>query len=104
MSNIRTQKLRARFRRAAKLKQSVMRDAFEFFRSATPRRTGNARRNTKLTRQGIHAAYEYAAVLDRGRHRTPQGMRGSTQAPRGMTIPTVEEFGQLIKKFIKRGQ
>lgn len=104
MSNIRTQKLRVKLKKAAGLKRSVLRDAFEFFRRITPRRTGNARRNTKLTRHGIHADYSYAEVLDRGRHRTPRGMRGSLQAPEGMTTPTVREFRQWIKKYIKRGQ
>jgi len=58
------------------------------FKSLTPVKTGNARRRTNLVAGNeIHANYQYADVLDRGRHLTPRGMRGSTQAPRGMTIP-----------------
>ena len=63
-------------------------EAEKEFKSLTPIRTGNAVRNTNLVNSNeIHANYQYADVLDRGRHMTPKGMRGSLQAPRGMTQP-----------------
>ena len=58
------------------------------FKSLTPVRTGNARRQTNLVNNSeIHANYQYADVLDAGRHLTTRGMRGSTKAPKGMTKP-----------------
>ena len=54
--------------------------AFDFFVKETPVRTGNARRNTRLTqKKTIEAKYPYAAQLDEG---------SSKQSPKGMTQPT----------------
>jgi hypothetical protein len=54
-------------------------DAFIFFRAHTPVRTGNARRNTFLSKNTIVGAYPYAQRLDDGY---------SSQAPDGMSKPT----------------
>jgi hypothetical protein len=40
-------------------------------------------------------------VLDKGRHMTNRGMRGSEQAPEGMSKPTTEFIKQTIDKIIK---
>ena len=103
MSNIRTQKLKQKFAKLARVKKPILRDAFEFFRAITPRKTGAARRNTRLTNKGIEARYAYAEVLDAGRRMTRQGMRGSDQAPEGMTKPTIKKFREWVKKHIKLG-
>ena len=66
-------------------------EAYQYFKRITPVDTGNARRNTSLQGRTIHARYDYAEVLDKGRHMTSKGMRGSKQAPQGMSKPT-EQF------------
>lgn len=66
-------------------------DAYRYFVDKTPVDTGNARRNTSLQGKTIRAKYDYAEVLDKGRHMTSRGMRGSKQAPQGMSKPT-EQF------------
>ena len=70
----------------------------------TPIKTGNARRKTRLVNSTeIHADYQYADVLDAGRHMTPKGMRGSTQAPRGMTKPFLDwakkKLAYIFRKY-----
>lgn len=77
--------------------------AYDFFVKATPKDTGNARRRTRLQdRRVISADYPYAGVLDKGRHMTPQGMRGSKQAPQGMTKPTEKFIQDRLKKIMRK--
>ena len=72
--------------------------AFTKFKSVTPVKTGNARSNTSLHNDEIRASYNYAGVLDRGRHMTSSGARGSLQAPEGMTKPTERFVQDYIRK------
>lgn len=68
----------------------------------TPEDTGLARRKTRLvSNRKITAAYPYAQVLDRGRRMTSRGMRGSTQAPRGMTAPLREWYRAKIRRLLR---
>lgn len=67
----------------------------------TPIDTGNARKKTRLVNKRIQAAYAYAKVLDRGRHMTRRGMRGSNQAPQGMTRPLREWYKQRIRQLLR---
>jgi hypothetical protein len=80
---------------------NVPKEAYKQFVKNTPIKTGNARRNTKLKGKTIEANYQYAQVLDKGRHMTSRGMRGSEQAPEGMSKPTTEFIKQTIDKIIK---
>lgn len=70
--------------------KKIPQDAYQFFVAQTPVRTGNARRNTSLRNDTIFADYVYAQRLDDGY---------SSQAPRGMTIPTEEYVNRQIKKL-----
>jgi len=81
----------------------VMTEAYKFFVDVTPIDTGYAKANTKLKlkQRTIEAKYKYASILDKGRHRTSKGMRGSNQAPNGMTTPTIDKFKQYIKSYVK---
>lgn len=63
--------------------------AHEEFQKITPIRTGNARRNTNRISDGVEANYNYANALNEGR---------SSQAPEGMTKPTVD----AIQSFVRR--
>jgi len=64
---------------------------------------GNARHNTSLkNRNTVEADYPYAFVLDAGRGFRDGQMRGSEQAPEGMTKPTVEFARDLIIKTAKQ--
>jgi hypothetical protein len=67
----------------------------------TPVKSGNAKRNTKLVGKQIQANYPYAGVLDKGRHMTTRGMRGSDQAPQGMTKPTVDFIKKRVGQIVK---
>jgi hypothetical protein len=79
----------------------LAKEAFAVFKNETPVKTGNAKSNTTLRGDEIHASYPYAAVLDKGRHMTSSGARGSLQAPRGMTEPTIKFVQDYIKKELK---
>jgi len=77
---------------------NISREAYNKFKSVTPVRTGNAKRKTSLSGNSIEANYPYAGVLDKGRHMTNRGMRGSEQAPQGMTEPTIKHIRDYIKQ------
>jgi len=78
--------------------KSISKFAFTEFVKNTPVRSGNARRSTVLQGNEIQANYGYAQVLDKGRHMTNRGMRGSTQAPKGMTAPTLQSVRDYVYK------
>jgi hypothetical protein len=101
MARIKTQVFKRRMRALRGTKKNVMQKAFEFFKRITPIDTGWAKRNTKLVNNNIVANYPYAGVLDKGRHMTNRGMRGSKQAPEGMSKPTIERFQTWVRNFIK---
>lgn len=67
--------------------------AFEFWRDNTPKRTGNARRKTRLRNTTIEANYPYARVLDKGH---------SKQAPDGLVKPTEEFLDQHLKRILRK--
>ena len=59
----------------------------------TPKDTGYAKRKTQLvSKKRIEANYPYDQVLDRGRHMTNKGMRGSKQAPKGIVGPSLDSI------------
>jgi hypothetical protein len=78
--------------------QNIAKEAFTKFKDVTPVKTGNAKRSTKLQGNTINADYGYANVLDKGRHMTRRGMRGSEQAPQGMTEPTIKHIREYVKQ------
>ena len=88
--------------RSQKVGEQVVKDAYDYFRAITPIKTGNARSNTSLDlpKRTIDADYPYAGVLDAGRRMTSRGMRGSTQAPNGMSKPTILEVNRSVKREI----
>jgi hypothetical protein len=73
----------------------------EFYKNTPKGKTGNAKRNTKLRGHTIEADYAYAGVLDKGRHMTNRGMRGSNQAPKGMTKPTVDFLRKRVAQIVR---
>lgn len=70
------------------LKQ-LPRQAYNYWVSVTPKRSGNARRNTRLNGNVINADYPYAGKLDKG---------ASKQAPQGMVKPTEAYIRKLLKQ------
>lgn len=72
--------------------EKLAQEAYKFFRSVTPIKTGNARRNTHLVGDTIEADYPYAQRLDNGY---------SKQSPSGMTRPTDKFVQDYIKKQSK---
>jgi hypothetical protein len=78
-------------------------ETHKFFVDTTPIDTGNARRQTRLVNnRKIQARYSYAQVLDKGRHMTSSGIRGSRQAPQGMSKPTKQFIKQRIKQILRK--
>lgn len=79
---------------------------FRGVKDRTPVDTGRAKRGWGLARQGrgylIYNNVPYIGVLDKGRHMTRRGMRGSTQAPQGMTKPTLASLNKRSRTRIKR--
>jgi hypothetical protein len=78
------------------LNRDLGREAYEFFRAATPVRSGNARARTIYIDQGdskrIEALYPYAKRLNEG---------WSTQAPVGMVAPTQEFIERQVDREIR---
>lgn len=77
--------------------RNIAQRAITIFKEVTPENTGNARRSTKLSSNTIEANYPYAQVLNEGRRNTSRGMRGSKQAPRGMTEPTIQRLRDYVE-------
>ena len=98
--------LQAKFLKLKQLKREVMKPAFDFFVQTTPIRNGNARSHTYLetnnTNTQIAARYPYAFVLDAGRGFRDGQMRGSDQAPDGMSDPTVKLLSKLVADYVKK--
>ena len=81
--------------------QKLPQEAYKVFKDETPVKTGFAKRNTKLKGSTIEANYGYAEVLDKGRHMTRRGMRGSKQAPVGMSKPTTAYIKKRLAQIVK---
>ena len=83
-------KVRAREARA------LANTVFRGVKDRTPVDTGRAKRGWAMRpKRGGYLIYNnvpYIGVLDKGRHMTPRGMRGSLQAPKGMTKPTLDSI------------
>lgn len=77
-------------------------ESLKEYRDLTPVDKGNARRKTVLRGNTIQANYPYAQVLDEGRSKRDGQMRGSTQAPQGMTRPWQQWFQKHIDNIMKR--
>lgn len=75
-----------------------LKDDLVFF---TPKKTGRAKAGwfKKKTRTGytLQNNVPYSGVLDQGRSFRDGQMRGSTQAPRGMTRPTIAKNKRAIR-------
>jgi hypothetical protein len=69
---------------------------FEEVKKNTPVDTGRARdgwkKNTSDTAFEVTNAVPYVPVLDRGRHMTNRGVRGSKQAPKGIVGPSLDNI------------
>lgn len=81
--------------------QKLPDEAYQEFRNATPIRSGNARSKTRLRGDTIRADYPYAGVLNKGRHMTRRGMRGSDQAPEGMVKPTIRFIIKRVRQLVR---
>lgn len=90
------------FKDAVTAEQKAVRSTYDFFVKQTPIKSGNARNSTSLSKNTIEADYEYAAVLDKGRHMTSRGARGSYQAPEGMTRPSIRYFTAYLNDLIRK--
>jgi hypothetical protein len=73
--------------------KKVPEQAYKYWESETPVRSGNARRSTSLQGKTIRANYPYAAKLNEGY---------SKQAPKGMSEPTSKFVTALLKKIMRK--
>lgn len=73
----------------------IAEQAYEYWRSITPKATGNARRRTRLRNDTIVAAYPYAQRLDEG---------SSPKAPQGMSKPTEKFVRRRVDDIAKRSR
>lgn len=89
-----TSGFRAKIRSKQAQIDSIPKQAFNYWVSITPKRSGRARQRTELRGNVIHAQYPYAERLDRE--------AWSKQAPQGMTIPTIEFVKKLFKKLMRK--
>ena len=78
-------------KKARELKDKLPKETYQEWVNNTPRKTGNARRSTRLFGDTIKANYDYAVPLDKGRSR---------QAPRGMDQPTWEWFKRRVRQLL----
>ena len=72
--------------------QQVAQRGHAHFKRITPKRSGNARRRTVLSRDEIQANYPYAVRLDQG---------WSRQAPKGMVQPTIQFMSKIVNRIMK---
>ena len=73
---------------------TVPKQVFDYWKSITPIKSGNARRRTRLDRnRTITADYPYARRLDQG---------WSKQAPQGMSKPTDRLLRRILKRTIRK--
>lgn len=73
--------------------KQVPKKAYKFWRSITPYRSGNAKRNTRKSGNSINAGYKYATELDKGHSR---------QAKKGMSDPTTAYITRLLKRILRK--
>ena len=74
-------------RRKLRELELVPRRAYDHFKNITPKRSGNAKRNTNFVNDSIRGDYDYVNRLNDG---------FSRQAPNGMTDSTIAFIRRLI--------
>jgi hypothetical protein len=84
------------------VRAKVMPKVFETFYNNTPVRKGNAKSRTRLVNGDIVADYAYAGVLDAGRGFRDGQVRGSTQAPKGMSEPALARLDKELSNYIEK--
>lgn len=77
------------------LRQSrgIAEQAYRVWLDNTPSKDGNARKNTRLTGNTIHADYPYAQRLDEG---------WSKQSPDGMSRPTSRFLSETLRRILRK--
>lgn len=81
--------------------EQVMQDVQTIARQKTPEKSGALKNAWRELGTGIKTSVvndkTYAPIIDKGRHMTGRGMRGSIFAPRGITGPTIKEIRRIYK-------
>lgn len=76
--------------------KTLAQDMYKEVTTRTPVDTGRARSGWRNTVQKNNFTIEntvpYITVLDKGRHMTNRGIRGSKQAPKGIVGPSLESI------------
>jgi hypothetical protein len=91
---INTSGLRTKLNSKRSLIAGLPKQAYNYFVKITPIDSGFARKHTELRGDVIHAQYAYAYRLDK--------QKWSKQAPRGMTVPTVEYIRDVYNKYMRK--
>ena len=87
-----TNTISAKIKKIQQKLAALPKETLNEFVKNTPKRTGNARRKTKLKSKEIHANYPYAQKLDEGY---------SKQSPKGMTEPTLAFLKKRLKQIMR---
>jgi|TARA_B110000285_G_C14844839_1_gene477094 hypothetical protein len=88
---LKTSKIGPHLNKKNKRLRTIPKEAYDVFKEATPVRSGNARRKTRLQGTVIKADYPYAQRLDDG---------WSRQAPQGMVDPTIKFIKSKIAEIL----
>ena len=91
MRRVTKDKITARTKEVKRFAERLPKEMHQEFVNNTPIRTGNARNSTKLQGDNIVADYNYATALE------VQGR--SSQAPNGMSEPTIEWTRAQLRKL-----
>ena len=73
--------------------RDLPRQAYDYWVMTTPKRSGNARRRTRLRQDTIESNYPYAQRLDEG---------WSKQAPKGMSDPTTQYINRRVRDILRK--
>jgi hypothetical protein len=84
--------LLGKMKELSQVKDKTDQAIYDYFKSITPIRSGNARDHTDLVGDQIQANYPYAERLDQGY---------SPQAPNGMVAPTKEYAKKVVTEYIR---
>lgn len=86
-----TDAITATLRRQQSRLDKLPQELYYYWVKTTPKKTGNARRQTRLKDKTIEANYPYAERLDQG---------WSQQAPEGMSKPTERFLQQRLRNIL----
>lgn len=93
MTNIVKNTMSQSLKKLEQVLEKLPEKALDIWIQNTPKKSGNARRKTKLKGKTIHADYAYAVPLNQG---------SSKQAPNGISEPTAEALNKHLNSRMRK--